>query len=233
MKVCLVGYGKMGKAIHDILKDEVVAIVSLDNKYQSIFDVKEDFDLIIDFSSHEFVYDLKKYLEKNQKCVLVGTTSHNEEEKNIIKEISHNNPVLYSSNYSLGVNLMNYLIKIATPILKENFDIEIVEAHHNKKKDAPSGTALMLYNTIKEETGYKDNYSNNKQRIKEEVGISSIRGGNVCGTHEVLYLGEDEILTIKHEATSRNIFAKGAVLASRWLINQKNGLYDMNDVLFK
>lgn len=231
MRALLVGYGRMGQAIKKILADEVVGIVSLEEGYKSIFDVKEEFDIIIDFSNHNFIYDLEKYLENNPKCVLIGTTSYTDDELKIINKLALNNPILFSSNYSLGVNLMNYLVKIATPILKDNFDIEIVEAHHNKKKDAPSGTALMFYNTIKDETGYKANYDNNKEREKDEVGISSIRGGNVAGTHEVMYLGEDEILTIKHEATNRTIFAQGAVLGAKWLVNQQPGLYNMNDVL--
>lgn len=231
MRVCLVGYGNMGKKIHEILKDEVVAIVAVEGKYQNLKEVKEDFDVIIDFSYHTNINMIADYLKSNHKSVVIGTTGYTDEEFKLINDISKNNPVIYSANYSLGVILMNRLLKIATPVLKDNFDIEVIEAHHKNKKDAPSGTAKMLINTLKEETGYHE-VTHAGLRKDDEIGVSVIRGGSVSGMHEVMYLGSDEVLSIKHEASSRLIFANGAVLASRWLVDKPNGLYNMNNVLF-
>ena len=163
--------------------------------------------------------------------IVIGTTGYTSDELKVIDEISKSNPVVYSANYSLGIILMNKLLKIATPILKDNFDIEVVEAHHKNKKDAPSGTAKMLINTLKSETGYHE-VTHAGLRKSDEIGVSVIRGGSVAGMHEVMYLGDDEVLSIKHEASSRLIFAKGAVLASRFIIDKKDGLYNMDNVLF-
>ena len=232
MKVCLIGYGNMGRAICQILKDEVTAIVSLEEGYKSLFDVKEDFDVIIDFSNHENLGMIKDYLEKYHKPIVVGTTGYSKEEFDILFSLKDKAPILYSANYSLGIILMNKLLEIATPVLKDSFDIEMVEAHHKMKKDAPSGTAKMLLNTIKKETGFHE-VTHEGLRQNDEIGVSVIRGGSVSGMHEVMYLGNDEILSIKHEASSRTIFANGAIKAARFLIDKPNGLYDMNDVLFK
>ena len=231
MRVCLVGYGNMGKKIHELLKDEVVAIVALESNYKTLDEVKEEFDIIIDFSYHANIGMIKDYLNNNHKPIVIGTTGYTSDELKVIDEISKSNPVVYSANYSLGIILMNKLLKIATPILKDNFDIEVVEAHHKNKKDAPSGTAKMLINTLKSETGYHE-VTHAGLRKSDEIGVSVIRGGSVAGMHEVMYLGDDEVLSIKHEASSRLIFAKGAVLASRWLLDKKDGLYNMDNVLF-
>ena len=119
-------------------------------------------------------------------------------------------------------------------LLKDDYDIEVIEAHHNKKKDAPSGTAKLLIKSIVDETGFKVNEGRSGicPREKNEVGVSAIRGGTIVGEHEVMYCGEDEVLEFKHTAYSRRIFATGAVKAAKWLLNQKPGFYDMNDVLF-
>ena len=143
-------------------------------------------------------------------------------------------PVLYSGNYSLGVMVMKKLVKIASDILGENFDVELIEKHHNRKLDAPSGTAKMLVDAVNSDKNYKLTHGREgaSKRVKEEIGVHAIRGGTLCGEHEMLFLGNDEVVSIKHEAHSRKIFAKGACKGAEWLIGKKPGLYNMDDVLF-
>ena len=138
------------------------------------------------------------------------------------------------TRFSLGVILLNRLVKEITPILKDSYDIEVIEAHHNKKKDAPSGTAKMFVKSIVDATGYSVNEGRSGicPRDKKEVGVSAIRGGTIVGEHEVMYCGEDEVITLKHSASSKKIFANGAIKAAKWLIGKPNGMYDMEDVLF-
>lgn len=234
MKALVIGYGAMGKIIADMLKDELAAVVAIECDYKKISDVKEKFDVIIDFSNPanlDMIYD---YVKDNKKPVVFATTGYNEEQNKKIEDLAKYAPVLKSANFSLGVILMNKLLKEVTPILKDSFDIEVIEAHHNKKKDAPSGTAKMFVNTIVSETGYSVNEGRSGicPRSKNEIGVSAIRGGTIVGEHEVLYCGEDEILSIKHSAHSKKIFAVGAIKAAKWLVDKKIGFYDMEDVLF-
>jgi 4-hydroxy-tetrahydrodipicolinate reductase len=234
MKACVVGYGAMGKIISSMLGDELAANVALECEYKALEEVKEDFDVIIDFSNPANLDMILSYVKKTKKPVVFATTGYSDIELAKIQELSKEAPVLRSANFSLGVILLNRLVKEVTPILKDSFDIEVVEAHHNKKVDSPSGTAKMLLKSITDETGYtvkpgRDGYS---PRSKNEVGIHSLRGGTIVGEHEVLYCGEDEIISLKHSAHSKKIFAVGAIKAAKWLLNKEPGYYDMEDVLF-
>lgn len=234
MKAVVVGYGAMGHIIKDMLGDSYVCSVAPECSYKDLRDVKEDFDVIIDFSNPANLNMIASYVEKAHKPVVFATTGYSDSELKKIEELSKLAPVLRSANFSLGVILLNRLVKEITPILKDDFDIEVCEAHHNKKIDAPSGTAKMLVSSIVAETGYKvvagrDGYS---PRSKEEIGVHSLRGGTIVGEHEVLYCGEDEVITIKHSAHSKKIFASGAIKAAAWLLSMPNGYYDMEDVLF-
>ncbi|NLC96301.1 MAG: 4-hydroxy-tetrahydrodipicolinate reductase [Erysipelotrichaceae bacterium] len=191
--------------------------------------------MLLDVSHPDMLENIIKLENIKNIPICIATTGYNESQIKQIEKLSLNTPVLFSSNYSLGVNLFNKLLEIATPALMDNFDIEIIEMHHNQKVDAPSGTAKMLYNTINNFKDYKevDGRSGFSKRENNEIGIHALRGGNIAGTHEVIYAGEDEILSIKHQANSRKIFAKGMIVGAKWLLNKGNGLYDMNDVLFK
>lgn len=234
MKACVVGYGAMGKVISSMLNDELALNVALECETKTLNDAKVDFDCIIDFSNPANLDMIIDYVSKTKKPVVFATTGYTEEQIKKIEELSKIAPVLRSANFSLGVILLNRLVKEVTPILKDSFDIEVVEAHHNKKVDSPSGTAKMLLKSITDETGYtvvpgRDGYS---PRSKNEVGIHSLRGGTIVGEHEVLFCGEDEILSLKHSAHSKKIFAVGAIKAAKWLVNQAPGYYDMEDVLF-
>ena len=234
MKAVVVGYGAMGKLLSQMLGDELAANVAIECDYKKLDDVKENFDVIIDFSNPANLDMICDYVSKTKKPVVFATTGYTDEQLKKIDDLSKNAPVLRSANFSLGVILLNRLVREVTPILKDSFDIEVIEAHHNKKKDAPSGTAKLLIKSIVDETGLKVNEGRSGicPREKNEVGVSAIRGGTIVGEHEVMYCGEDEVLTLKHSAYSKKIFAVGAIKAAKWLVNKPQGFYDMDDVLF-
>ena len=234
MKAVVVGYGAMGKILADMLGDNLACVCAPECEIKKLDDIKVPFDVIIDFSNPANLDMIYNYSKKTNKPVVFATTGFNDKELSKIDDLSKTSAVLRSANFSLGVILLNRLVKEVTPILKDSFDIEVIEAHHNKKKDAPSGTAKMLVNTIVEETGYTVNEGRSglSPRTKNEVGVSAIRGGTIVGEHEVMYCGEDEILTLKHSAHSKKIFAVGAIKAANWLVEKPAGLYNMDDVLF-
>ncbi len=234
MKAVVVGYGAMGKLLSQMLGDELAANVAIECDYKKLDDVKENFDVIIDFSNPANLDMICDYVSKTKKPVVFATTGYTDEQLKKIDDLSKTAPVLRSANFSLGVILLNRLVREVTPILKDSFDIEVIEAHHNKKKDAPSGTAKLLIKSIVDETGFKVNEGRSGicPREKNEVGVSAIRGGTIVGEHEVMYCGEDEVLTLKHSAYSKKIFAVGAIKAAKWLVNKPQGFYDMDDVLF-
>ena len=166
--------------------------------------------------------------------MVIATTGYSDAQLKKIKELSTKVPVLFSGNYSLGVILLNRLVKLATPVLKDTFDIEIIEKHHNKKVDAPSGTAKMLVNAVNADGDMNIVYGREgvAKRQKNDVGVHAIRGGTIVGEHQVIYAGTDEVLTLTHQAHSKAIFAKGALKGAQWLVKKPNGLYNMEDVLF-
>ena len=162
-------------------------------------------------------------------------SGHTEEEIGAIRQASSRIPVLYSRNMSLGINLLLDLVQRAATVLGEEYDVEIVEAHHNKKLDAPSGTALMLADAIRdvrEESEYVyDRHSVRRERAPEEIGIHSVRGGTIVGEHEVIFAGTDEVIRISHSAYSRDVFATGAVRAALFAADAKPGMYSMKEML--
>ena len=234
MKAVVVGYGAMGKLLSSLLGDELASNVAIECENKKLDDVKEEFDVIIDFSHPANLDMIIDYVKRTKKPVIFATTGYTDEQIQKINDLSKVAPVLRSANFSLGVILLNRLVKEVTPILKDTFDIEVIEAHHKKKKDAPSGTAKLLINSIVEETGYTVNEGRSGlcPREKKEIGVSAIRGGTIVGEHDVMYCGEDEVLTLKHTAYSKKIFANGAITAARWLVGKPVGFYDMDDVLF-
>lgn len=246
MKILLSGAGgQMGITLAGIIKNkegmEVVAGVSdrpvkVDfTVYSSFKDVKEKADAVIDFSSPVVLEQLLDYCIKNNTPAVVCTTGYSKEQEQKIKDTSKNIPIVYSGNMSLGINVMEYVVEQMAKLLAD-FDIEIVEKHHNLKKDAPSGTAKMLFdsankgrkNSLTRLDGRAGFYDN---RDKNEVGISAIRGGNIVGEHTVIFAGDDEVLEITHRASSKKIFANGAIKAALFLQEKENGLYNMNDCL--
>ena len=233
MKACVVGYGAMGKIISEMLGDDLFLNVALECENKNFDNVKDKIDVIIDFSSPFNLDMICDYVSKTKTPVVFATTGYSKEQLDKINELSKIAPVLRSANFSLGVIVLNRLVKEVTPLL-EGYDIEIIEAHHNKKVDAPSGTAKMLLKSAMDATGYDAKMGRNGYcpREKNEIGVSAVRGGTIVGEHEVMYCGNDEVITLKNSAQSKKIFAIGAIKAARWLKDQKPGFYDMEDVLF-
>lgn len=199
--------------------------------YNSIDKISEKVDVIIDFSVPVATFEILKYAKKNKTPIVIATTGFSKEELEEIKEISTEIPVFRSSNMSLDINLMASLIQKVAEVLTDA-DIEIVETHHNRKVDSPSGTAILLADAINEvlteKKGYTfDRMQKREKRNKNEIGFSSIRGGNIVGEHSVKFFGESETLEITHTAYSRQVFAEGAVNAAKFIVTKEPGLYDM------
>lgn len=205
--------------------------------FGSIKDCNIEADVIIDFAAAKAIDALLDYVEEKKVPVVVCTTGLSDEQIARIKDVSTRVAVLKSANMSLGINTIFKLLKEAAKVFApEGFDIEIVEKHHNKKIDAPSGTALALADSMKEvlDDDYFYRYDRSQLREKrnpKEIGISAVRGGTIVGEHEVFFAGEDEVIEIKHTAYSKAVFAKGAVSAAKFLNGKGAGLYDMGDVI--
>lgn len=238
MKAVLCGAnGAMGKLIGGVLGQDVVGKVSIDgeNGVCKTFDQlgPVEADVVIDFSHHTAVADVLAYAKKIGAAAVIGTTGHTEEEKAMIYEAAKEIPVFFSGNMSLGIAVLCRLAKEAASYFPDA-DIEIVEVHHNRKVDAPSGTALMLFNAVKEarpQAVANCGRSGEGKRTKEEVGISSLRMGNVVGIHEVHIHTGTQCLTLKHEAVTRAMLADGAVDAARFMVGKAKGLYNMENIL--
>lgn len=240
--------GKIGQTIARIIKDhaglELVAGVDpylgISNPfptYETLEACTTDYDVIIDFSTAVAVRPLIEFASSHQKPVVVCTTGLGEEDIALIHETSKNLPIFFSANMSLGVNLLIALAKRATEVLGDSgFDIEIIEKHHNQKIDAPSGTALAIADAINESLDEKYAYRYDRSTVREkrpqkEIGIHAVRGGTIVGEHEILFAGNDEFISLTHQATSKEVFAVGALKAAKFLSSMPNGLYDMSDLL--
>ncbi|MGL6065228.1 MAG: 4-hydroxy-tetrahydrodipicolinate reductase [Fusobacteriaceae bacterium] len=243
MKIAVYGYGAMGKLIAEILKEKknIVFLGAVDERetlhtqcYKNLESLPEKPDVIIDFSHFSKINEILEYGKKNKVALLIAATGHSENDKCRLEEAGKQIPILVTTNTSLGVNLLNELMKHIVPVL-ENWDIELIEKHHNKKLDSPSGTAKTLLeninNLLKEKKEYKYGREGMEKREIKEIGVHCVRGGTIVGEHSVIFAGEDEVIEIKHEAHSKKIFANGAITGAIWLANQKNGMYKMSDVL--
>ncbi len=249
IKVLINGYcGTMGKVIANEIKAEenMKVVAGVDKKavnmqddinvYNDIKDCKEEIDLIIDFSHPNSLPSLLEYGINKNIPIVMGTTGLSDADMNIIKDASEKIPIFYSANMSLGINLLVSIVKNISPILNDTFDIEIIEKHHNKKIDAPSGTAYMIANAINSELDNSkeyvfDRHTKSQARDKKEIGIHAIRGGTIVGEHSGIYAGTDEVIEIKHSAASKKIFAQGAIKAAKFVINKVNCLYSMEDLI--
>ena len=229
--------GAMGKLIDAALGAEVVGRVSIDgeNNVPKTFAElgKVEADVLIDFSHHTAVADVLDYAKSVGCAAVIGTTGHTAEEKALILDAAKEIPVFFSGNMSLGIAVLCRLAKEAAAFFPDA-DIEIVEVHHNRKVDAPSGTALMLFNAIKEvrpEAVANCGRSGEGKRTKEEIGISALRLGNVVGIHEIHISTGTQTLTLKHEAVTRAMLADGAVVAARFMEGKPTGFYNMESML--
>ncbi len=229
--------GAMGKLICGILGDQVIGKVSIDGEngvpktFAELGAVKAD--VVIDFSHHTAVADVLNYAKQIGAAAVIGTTGHTPEEKELIYAAAREIPVFFSGNMSLGIAVLCRLAKEAARFFPDA-DIEIVETHHNRKVDAPSGTALMLFNAIKEvrpQATANCGRAGEGKRTKDEIGISALRLGSVVGVHEVLIHTGTQCLTLKHEAVTRAMLADGAVEAARFMVGKAPGLYSMENML--
>ncbi|MGN0165177.1 MAG: 4-hydroxy-tetrahydrodipicolinate reductase [Lachnospiraceae bacterium] len=239
--------GHMGQVITDIVtKDPDAEIVAgldiVDNGKCSypVFDalskVDVQADVVIDFSSPKNLKELLADAKEKDLPLVLCSTGYTKEEVDYIVECSKEMTILRSANMSLGVNTILKLVQTATAILAKDFDIEIVEKHHNLKKDAPSGTALAIADAINEVLNDEYEYvydrsGRSEKRPEKEIGISAVRGGTIVGEHEIIFAGRDEVIEIKHTAYSKAIFGKGAVNAAKYLAGKPHGLYNMQDVI--
>ena len=240
--------GRMGQVISRLVKEDgdvqIVAGVDpydgITNDYPVFKDIKEcniEADAVIDFASASAVDNLLDYCVDKKIPVVLCTTGLNENQLKKVEEVSEKIAVLKSANMSVGVNLLIKILKDNAKVLSDaGFDIEIVEKHHKMKKDAPSGTALALADSINESMDNKYTYiydrsPRSEARHADEIGISAVRGGTIVGDHDVIFAGEDEVVTFSHTAYSRAIFAKGAIAAAKFIAGKENGRYDMQDVI--
>lgn len=239
--------GKMGGVIQNIVanRDDATIVAGVDKfnnnmtdfpVYESILDVKEEADVVIDFSNPSLLDSLLEYGKNTKTALVIATTGYDDCQKKKIAEASKECPVFFTYNYSLGINLLATLAKKAAALLGDEFDIEIVEQHHNQKIDAPSGTALMLADAINEELDNRmkyeyDRHSKREKRKKNEIGMHSIRGGTIVGEHEIIFAGRDEIITLSHSARSKEVFAVGAVNAAVFMTGKEAGMYDMAELV--
>ncbi len=246
-KVCICGIGgHMGANVYSLVSQEtdaeVVCGVDLYAPetikvpvYSAFKDIKEDVDVVIDFSSPAVLASELAWATEKKVPLVLATTGYTADDLKAIDDAAGKTAVFRTANFSLGINLLVKLVKEAAEVLGESFDVEIIEKHHNQKKDAPSGTALMLADSINELYDGKKEYMNGREgqvgKRGSEIGIHAVRGGTIVGEHEVMFAGEDEIITLSHSARSKRVFAAGAVKAALWMPGKPAGKYNMNDLL--
>lgn len=242
--------GRMGQVISGIVKEdaeaEIVAGIDLSAEQKNDYpvfthlqDCKIEADVVIDFTSPKGLTELLNVCKERKLPIVLCTTGFDEAQLAEIEEASREVAILRSANMSLGINTLSKLAAAAAKILAEaGFDMEIVERHHNKKLDAPSGTALILADSINEVMDKKYHYTYDRSTRREtrdpnEIGISAVRGGTIVGEHEIIFAGLDEVIELKHTAYSRSVFATGAVQAAKYLAGKPAGMYNMNAVVGK
>ncbi|MEL7657854.1 MAG: 4-hydroxy-tetrahydrodipicolinate reductase [Bacillota bacterium] len=240
--------GKMGKILRNIIAQEsdMNVIAGIDQNmgddpipfklYMSPLDCESKADVVIDFSHYTAIEDLLTYCVKAKVPVVIATTALGDRELELIWKASEEIPVFHSSNMSLGINVLSKMLKAGVPILEEDFNVEIIEKHHNKKIDSPSGTALLLAESINEAVTNKKEYifgrhSKNDQCKISDMGIHSVRGGSIPGEHTVIFAGPDEVIELTHTVYSKEIFARGALKAARFIVDKVSGLYSMEDMV--
>ena len=239
--------GKMGKTIYNCISAredcKVIAGIDINTEQYADFPIidspsklPEKPDVIIDYSNPASLDGLLEYCLSTGTPIVLATTGYSDEQINKIKSAAEQIPVFFTFNMSLGINLLVQLAKKAASVLGDQFDIEIVEKHHNQKVDAPSGTALALADSINEACGEQYEYVYDRSQVRKkrdakEIGISAVRAGTIVGEHEVIFAGPDEVIEFKHTAYSKAVFGKGAVEAAKFLAGKSAGRYDMSDVI--
>ena len=236
MKIVLSGYGRMGRMVEEVAAErghEIIGRMDIGNLEE--WAGLPAADVVIDFSNPAMQQYVNEYIRRTGAALISGTTGYQAEQMEEMKNLAEYAPVLYSANYSLGVAVFRYLLKQIPEEIKAGFDIEILEKHHNKKVDAPSGTAKMLLAAVdpehtKKVVSGRDGICG--ARTSDEIGVMALRGGTVAGEHTVYFFGQDETLEITHRAASRRIFAAGAVHAAEALAGRDKGWYQLDEILF-
>ena len=229
--------GRMGRAISAAAAECACEIAAACDMGDNPADFIANCDVVVDFSFREATAPLAELCAKEGKALVIGTTGHTPEQRAEILKCAEKIPVVWAGNYSLGVNLLNYLSRVAAQILDESYDIEIVEMHHRHKKDAPSGTAQKLKEIVLAARGRGEEsvrYGREGQigeRPVGEIGVHALRGGGVVGDHSVIFATDGESLELSHRAADRKVFSKGALAAAKWIVGRPAGLYGMEDVL--
>ena len=236
MKIVLSGYGRMGRMVEEVAAErghEIIGRMDIGNLEE--WAGLPAADVVIDFSNPAMQQYVNEYIRRTGAALISGTTGYQAEQMEEMKSLAEYAPVLYSANYSLGVAVFRYLLEQIPEEIKAGFDIEILEKHHNKKLDAPSGTAKMLLAAVdpehtKKVVSGRDGICG--ARTSDEIGVMALRGGTVAGEHTVYFFGQDETLEITHRAASRRIFAAGAVHAAEALAGRDKGWYQLDEILF-
>lgn len=238
LKILLNGSkGRMGQAIMAESSEQNVEIIGAVDTGDNASEYIQNCDAVIEFSIHSATLPIVQLAARHKKPVVIGTTGHTEEEKEQIKALTSEIPMVWAGNYSVGVNLLFYLTKKAAQILGKNYHPEIVEMHHRHKVDSPSGTAERLLEVVREARNLTSDQTQHGRhgiigpRPDDEIGMHALRGGDVVGDHTALFAGDGERFELTHKASNRKIFAQGAIRAAHWAITQPNGLYLMEDVL--
>lgn len=243
MKIIISGYGTMGKVVESLALErniEIAGIFSINEIEKSPYPVYKnaenlpEADAIIDFSHPDLTAELLKNASSHRIPIVVATTGAREKLQSLMDEASKYVPVFFSANMSYGVHVLTEALKFLTPLLADGYDIEILERHHNKKIDAPSGTAVKLLEAIQSlDSEYYPIYDRSQgehRRDKKEIGMSAMRGGTIVGEHEVMFAGTDEVIEITHRAQSKKIFADGALKAAEKLIGRTPGFYTFENL---
>ncbi len=244
-RIILVGCnGHMGQTVTRALDNypDCSIVAGIDSNRQTlnpypVFDnfseLRVEADVLIDFSTPRLLKNILCYAAQKKLPCVIATTGYSEQEIGLIKDYAKDIPIFFSFNMSLGVNLLCSLAKTAAKVLGGGFDIEIIEKHHNQKVDAPSGTAIMLANAVNDGTKefVYERHSKRQKRKPSEIGIHSVRGGTIVGEHEVIFAGNDEVITLSHSAASKAVFAEGAINAARFLVGKTPKIYDMHDLV--
>ncbi|MFN0075515.1 MAG: 4-hydroxy-tetrahydrodipicolinate reductase [Prosthecobacter sp.] len=230
--------GRMGQAILRAAETQGVAVGASIDLGDTLPDALAKCDTVIDFTSHHFCDELLGECLKQQKSMIIGTTGHTNDQLAAIRAASKTLPIVFASNYSVGVNTLFWLTRKATELLGPDFDLEVIEMHHRMKKDSPSGTARTLVEILADVRGLEydqdcrhGRFGDVGARTPKEIGVHAIRGGDVVGDHTVIFANVGERVELTHKASSRDTFANGSVRAARWLVGKPAGLYDMQDVL--
>ncbi len=234
MKIIIGGKGKMGVLLAKSFEEAGHQVLGMFDAY-NLDELTDGADMIVDFSHRDNLGWIIDYVNRNNCALVYGTTGLSDEQKEQLNLLSQNHPVFFSANFSYGVAVLQELIRTAAPLLKDTFDIEVTETHHNQKQDAPSGTAKAIIDILNPDGEFKEVFGRSGMTgaRQKEIGIHSLRGGTEAGEHTVHFFGNSEHISITHHADNRQIFVNGAVRAAEYLSSKPAGMYTMQDLLFR